>query len=117
MMRSARRNVFNCSSVRGVVLFPNGTILLTKREAELLTIVSARPGIVISKDMLMERMYGGLDEPEMKVIDVYVCKVRRKLEAALGSLDVIETVWGRGYRFVPEGFRPSMSDARVRLAG
>ena len=47
--------------------------------------------------MILNRMYGGMDEPELKIIDVYICKLRKKLAAASGGRDYIETVWGRGY--------------------
>ena len=45
----------------------------------------------------LNHLYGDLDEPEAKIIDVYVCKLRKKLANASGGLDYIETVWGRGY--------------------
>ncbi len=45
----------------------------------------------------MNDLYGGMDEPEMKIIDVFVCKLRKKLNAATGGENYIETVWGRGY--------------------
>jgi two-component system cell cycle response regulator CtrA len=46
--------------------------------------------------MLLNHLYGGLDEPETKIIDVFVCKVRKRLERA-GLRNAIETVWGHGY--------------------
>ena len=47
--------------------------------------------------MILNQMYGGMDEPELKIIDVYICKLRKKLAAASGGRDYIETIWGRGY--------------------
>jgi two-component system cell cycle response regulator CtrA len=47
--------------------------------------------------MLLDHLYGGLDEPDLKIIDVFVCKLRKKLMAATGGNHYIETVWGRGY--------------------
>ena len=47
--------------------------------------------------MLLNHLYGGIDEPEMKIIDVFIYKVRRKLADASGGLNFIETIWGRGY--------------------
>ena len=47
-------------------------------------------------------LYGGVDEPEFKIIDVFVCKLRKKLSSATGGEHYIETVWGRGYTFVGE---------------
>ncbi len=40
---------------------------------------------------------GGMDEPELKIIDVFICKLRKKLQVATGGQHYIETVWGRGY--------------------
>ena len=47
--------------------------------------------------MLLNHLYGGIDEPEVKIIDVFICKIRKKLTTATGGKDYIETVWGRGY--------------------
>jgi two-component system cell cycle response regulator CtrA len=47
--------------------------------------------------MFLSHLYGGLDEPELKIIDVFVCKLRKKLSAATRGKNHIETVWGRGY--------------------
>jgi two-component system cell cycle response regulator CtrA len=47
--------------------------------------------------MILNQMYGGLDEPELKIIDVYICKVRKKLADVSGGKNYIETIWGRGY--------------------
>ncbi|MER8616003.1 response regulator transcription factor [Mesorhizobium sp. M1409] len=79
---------------------------LTGAEAKLLTALALEPDKTLSKTNLMDRMYGGIDEPEQKIIDVLVCKLRRKLIEMNDGLDVIETVWGRGYQFRPEGFPP-----------
>ena len=56
-----------------------------------------RKGATITKEMFLNHLYGGLDEPELKIIDVFVCKIRKKLREATGGHDYIETVWGRGY--------------------
>ena len=47
--------------------------------------------------MILNQMYGGMDEPELKIIDVYICKLRKKLGEVSRGKDYIETVWGRGY--------------------
>jgi two-component system cell cycle response regulator CtrA len=47
--------------------------------------------------MFLNHLYGGMDEPELKIIDVFICKLRKKLAAATGGEHYIETVWGRGY--------------------
>ncbi len=45
----------------------------------------------------MNDLYGGVDEPELKIVDVFICKLRKKLNAANGGENYIETIWGRGY--------------------
>ena len=56
-----------------------------------------RKGTTLTKEMFLNNLYGGMDEPELKIIDVFVCKLRKKLASASGGKDYIETVWGRGY--------------------
>ena len=56
-----------------------------------------RKGSTLTKEMFLGHLYGGMDEPEMKIIDVFICKLRKKLASASGGADYIETVWGRGY--------------------
>jgi two-component system cell cycle response regulator CtrA len=70
---------------------------LTTKEYQLLELLAQRQGSTITKEMILNQMYGGMDEPELKIIDVYICKVRKKLAEASGGKDYIETVWGRGY--------------------
>jgi len=72
-------------------------IPLTTREYQLLELLAVRQGSTITKEMILNQMYGGMDEPELKIIDVYICKLRKKLAAASGGRDYIETIWGRGY--------------------
>jgi two-component system cell cycle response regulator CtrA len=69
---------------------------LTKKEYQIIEILALRKGCVLSKEALLDHLYGGLDEPNPKIIDVFICKIRRKL-VALGAGDFIETNWGRGY--------------------
>ena len=69
---------------------------LTKKEYQIIEILALRKGCVLSKEALLDHLYGGLDEPNPKIIDVFICKIRRKL-MALGAGDFIETNWGRGY--------------------
>ncbi|WP_292463535.1 response regulator transcription factor [Mesorhizobium sp.] len=107
--------VFDAAS--GTVAHPGGIVLLTQRETSVLELLALRQGSIVTKEMVMNFLYGGRDEPEMKIIDVYICKIRTKLHAALGGLDIIQTVWGRGYQFIPDGFTPVLSEARVRAAG
>jgi two-component system cell cycle response regulator CtrA len=63
----------------------------------MLELLALRKGTTVSKDMFLSHLYGGRDEPELKIIDVFMCKLRKKLAAMSGEADYIETVWGRGY--------------------
>lgn len=69
---------------------------LTGKEYAVMELLSLRRGVVLTKEMLLNHLYGGMDEPEIKIIDVFICKLRKKLRAK-GALGLIETVWGRGY--------------------
>ncbi len=82
----------------------NGTPLhLTAKEYQILELLSLRMGMTQTKDMVLNHLYGGMDEPEMKIIDVFICKLRRKLTDASGGKDYIETIWGRGYVMREQG--------------
>jgi len=70
---------------------------LTGKEYGILELLSLRKGTTLTKEMFLNHLYGGMDEPELKIIDVFVCKLRKKLTAATGGQNYIETVWGRGY--------------------
>ena len=76
----------------------NGARLhLTGKEYAMLELLSVRKGMTLTKEMFLNHLYGGMDEPHMKIIDVFMCKLRRKLAKASGGKKYIETVWGRGY--------------------
>jgi len=70
---------------------------LTGKEYQMLELLALRKGTTLSKEMFLNNLYGGIDEPELKIIDVFMCKLRKKLANASGGKDYIETVWGRGY--------------------
>jgi two-component system cell cycle response regulator CtrA len=70
---------------------------LTGKEYQMLELLSLRKGTTLTKEMFLNHLYGGMDEPELKIIDVFICKLRKKLAAATGGTNYIETVWGRGY--------------------
>ena len=70
---------------------------LTGKEYQILELLSLRKGTTLTKEMFLNHLYGGMNEPELKIIDVFVCKLRKKLAAALNGESHIETVWGRGY--------------------
>jgi len=73
------------------------TVHLTGKEYQMLELLSLRKGTTLTKEMFLNHLYGGMDEPELKIIDVFICKLRKKLSEATGSENHIETVWGRGY--------------------
>ncbi len=70
---------------------------LTCKEYQILELLSLRKGTTMIKEMFLDYLYGGMDEPEQKIIDVFICKLRKKLANASNGKDYIETVWGRGY--------------------
>ncbi len=70
---------------------------LTGKEYQMLELLSLRKGTTLTKEMFLNHLYGGMDEPELKIIDVFICKLRKKLASAAGGKNFIETVWGRGY--------------------
>ena len=70
---------------------------LTGKEYQMLELLSLRKGSTLTKEMFLNHLYGGMDEPELKIIDVFICKLRKKLSVATGGDNHIETVWGRGY--------------------
>lgn len=73
------------------------TVHLTGKEYQMLELLSLRKGTTLTKEMFLNHLYGGMDEPELKIIDVFICKLRKKLSEATGGQNFIETVWGRGY--------------------
>ncbi|MFC3127361.1 response regulator transcription factor CtrA [Pseudoroseomonas globiformis] len=74
----------------------NTEIHLTGKEYAILELLTLRKGLVLTKEVFLNHLYGGIDEPEAKIIDVFICKLRKKLSLA-GAADLIGTVWGRGY--------------------
>ena len=72
-------------------------VRLTGKEYGLLELLSLRKGTTLTKEMFLNHLYGGMDEPELKIIDVFICKLRKKLSASNDGKHYIETVWGRGY--------------------
>ncbi|MFC0387762.1 response regulator transcription factor CtrA [Muricoccus vinaceus] len=69
---------------------------LTGKEYAILELLTLRKGMVMTKEAFLNHLYGGMDEPEVKIIDVFICKLRKKLAQA-GCDELIGTVWGRGY--------------------
>jgi two-component system cell cycle response regulator CtrA len=84
---------------------------LTVKEYEILAVLAVRRGAVLTKEMLLTQLYGGIDEPCLKIIDVFLCKLRKKLAAASKGQNYIETIWGRGYVLHDPNAKPA------RIAG
>jgi two-component system cell cycle response regulator CtrA len=70
---------------------------LTGKEYQILELLALRKGSTLSKEVILNHLYGGMDEPDLKIIDVFICKLRKKLFIASSGNDYIATVWGRGY--------------------
>lgn len=73
------------------------TIHLTGKEYQMLELLSLRKGTTLTKEIFLNHLYGGMDEPELKIIDVFICKLRKKIAQATDNENYIQTVWGRGY--------------------
>lgn len=87
------------------VVINGRSVFLTKKEYQILELLSLRKGMTLTKEMFLNYLYGGMDEPELKIIDVFINKLRTKLaevdrHAGTDAAEYIETVWGRGYRLV-----------------
>src|SRR5271169_6346580 len=82
---------------------------LSGKEYQILELLSLRKDMTVSKEMFLNSLYGGMDEPEIKIIDVFMCKLRKKLASVSNGKDYVETVWGRGYVLR----EPSEDEARI----
>ena len=82
---------------RKMVEIEGARVHLTGKEYQMLELLALRKGTTLTKEMFLSHLYGGMDEPEMKIIDVFICKLRKKLANASGGKNYIETIWGRGY--------------------
>lgn len=89
------------------------SVHLTGKEYQMLELLSLRKGTTLTKEMFLNHLYGGMDEPELKIIDVFICKLRKKLAEATGGVNLIETVWGRGY--VLRDPAPGQEDAHIAI--
>ena len=90
------------------------SVHLTGKEYQILELLSLRKGTTLTKEMFLNHLYGGMDEPELKIIDVFICKLRKKLAEATDGENYIETVWGRGY--VMRDPVPEVAHRRVAVA-
>jgi two-component system, cell cycle response regulator CtrA len=93
---------------RRIVTADGKPIRSTGKEYRILELLSLRPGSTVTKEMLLGHLYGRRDEPELKIIDVFVCHLRKKLAQATGGKHLIETVWGRGYRLCAPAEMPAL---------
>jgi len=84
---------------------------LTGEEHQILELLSLRKGTSVTKEMFLTNLYGGMDEPEIKIIDVFICKLRKKLANTSGGKNYIETIWGRGYVM-----RPPTDEEEVKIS-
>jgi len=90
---------------------------LTGKEYGILELLSLRKGTTLTKEMFLNHLYGGMDEPELKIIDVFICKLRKKLSTATAGENYIQTVWGRGYVLRdPEEAEPAATGGRQARA-
>ena len=85
---------------------------LTDKEYGILELLSLRKGTILTKEMFLDHLYGGMDEPELKIFDIFVSKLRKKLAQATGGEHYIETVWGRGW-MLRDPMLPEPADARA----
>ena len=85
---------------RKIVSVDRKTVNLTRKEFEIMNLLGVRKGAVLSKSSFINHLYGGRDEPVSKIVDVFVCKLRHKLNKAGFSGAAIQTVWGQGHKLV-----------------
>lgn len=93
------------------VKFKGKRIPLTSKEYAIVELLAMRKGSVLAKEVFLNHLYNGIDEPEIKVVDVFICKIRKKLQDATGNGRLVETVWGRGYVMKDETFDAHKSQA------
>src|SRR5271163_1602911 len=84
-------------------------VYLTGKEYRILELLALRQGTTLTKEMFLNHLYGGMDEPEMKIMDVFICKLRKKLFESSSGKNYIGTVWGRGYVL----HEPTKDEARM----
>jgi two-component system cell cycle response regulator CtrA len=94
----------------------NAPLHLTGKEFGILELLALRKGTTLTKEQFLNHLYGGMDEPELKIIDVFICKLRKKLTTATGGENYIETVWGRGYVLRDPQTEEAPAPAKKKLA-
>ena len=89
-------------------------VRLTGKEYGILELLSLQKGTTVTKEMFLTHLYSGVHEPEIKIIDVFVCKLRKKLAQATGGYHYIQTIWGRGYMLRDPAPTPAANTRRRR---
>ena len=110
--RTIRTGMLTVNLETHVVSINDKPVHLTGKEYRILELLSRRKGTTLTKEMFLDHLYGGRDEPEIKIIDVFICKLRKKLARATGGTHYIETVWGRGYVLRDPPANPSLPKTR-----
>ena len=100
-----------------IVSVDDQPVHVTGTEYAILELLSLRKGTILTKEMFLDRLYHGMNEPELKIIDVFLCKLRKKLAQATGGNHYIETVWGRGYMLRDPGGDGGHPDPRDDAGG
>jgi len=91
-------------NIASMELSNNGNkIALTTGEIELLAVLAQNPERVLTRDQLMDKLSGGVRDPFDRSIDVRITRLRSKIEKKPSAPQFIHTVWGKGYRFSPNG--------------
>ena len=103
--------------VARVVSVDDQPVHVTDTEYAILELLSLRKGTILTKEMFLDRLYHGMNEPQLKIIDVFLCKLRKKLAQATGGNHYIETVWGRGYMLRDPGGDGGHPDPRDDAGG
>jgi two-component system, cell cycle response regulator CtrA len=125
MVRRAQGRSASLIHAGRLVLDPDANVVevddcavpLTGKEYRILELLALRNGTAVTKEMFLRHLYGERHEPGMKIIDVFVCKLRKKLAQATGGKHYIETVWGRGYALRDSQSVPVTKTAKPRATG
>ncbi len=96
-----------------IVEVDNKRVYLTNKEYAILELLALRRGTVLTKETFVNHLYGSVDEPEIKIIDVFICKLRKKLASAADGKNYIETVWGRGYMLKDYDYKPEQDKTLI----
>ena len=100
-----------------IVSVDDEPVHVTGTEYAILELLSLRKGTILTKEMFLDRLYHGMNEPQLKIVDVFRCKLRKKLAQATGGNHYIETVWGRGYMLRDPGGGSGRPDPRDDAGG